>query len=177
MRQASAKTFAATVRVRRRMAGAPFGRLDISDEGITVRSWFPAWIGPHSAPKGTITELIFYGWPAIYIKFTDDQGKLGDVAVYPVRYRRFSESFVHADTESLTCDSSNAAARTTASAASARTLQVARQARVPVPHRAALPNPAVFRSKAPPHGGAPPGLRGLRCGATAPFSAAVGELL
>jgi len=93
VRQASAKTFAATVRVRRRMAGAPFGRLDISDERVTVRSWFPAWIGPHSAPKGTITEVTVYGWPAIYIKFTDDHGALLHAAVNAVRSRRVIREF------------------------------------------------------------------------------------
>jgi hypothetical protein len=70
------------------MLGAPFGRLDIADEGITVRSWCPAWIGPHSAPKSTITEVAVYGWPAVYIKFTDDHSTLLDLAVNPVRSRR-----------------------------------------------------------------------------------------
>ncbi len=93
MRQASANTFAATVRVRRRMAGAPFGRLDISDERVTVRSWLPAWIGPHSVPRATITEVTVYGWPAIYIKFTDDHGTLLDVVVNPVRSGRVIREF------------------------------------------------------------------------------------
>ncbi len=88
MRQTPAKSFAATVRVRRRIAGAPFGRLDISDEGVTIRSWFPAWIGSLSAPKATITEVTVYGWPAIYIKFIDNHGTLADMAVNPVGSRR-----------------------------------------------------------------------------------------
>jgi hypothetical protein len=75
------------------MAGAPFGRLDIGDEGITVRSWVPAWIGPRSAPKDSITEVILYGWPALYIKFTDEQAKLADVSVNPVRFRRVRREF------------------------------------------------------------------------------------
>jgi len=70
------------------MAGAPFGRLDISDDDVTVRSWFPDWIRPHSVPKATITQVTVYGWPAIFIKFTDDHGTLLDMAVTPVRSRR-----------------------------------------------------------------------------------------
>src|SRR5260370_4828361 len=101
------------------MAGGPFGRLDISDERVPVRSWFPAWIGPHSAPKGTITEMTVSGWPAIFIKFTDDHGTLLDAAVNPVRSRRVIREFRDADTRWSTCDSCTAttAARMSASAA------------------------------------------------------------
>jgi len=70
------------------MAGAPFGRIDISDDGVTIRSWLPAWIAPHSAPKASITEVTVYGWPAVYLKFIDNHGQLADMAVNPIGSRR-----------------------------------------------------------------------------------------
>jgi hypothetical protein len=76
--------------VGRKVAGWPFGRLDIDDEDLTVRSSPLPWIRPRSASKQSIGNISLYRrWSLDHLGFADSADALSKVRLaLPVRSKR-----------------------------------------------------------------------------------------
>jgi len=84
------KTFAVGAYVERKVAGWPFGRLDIDDDVITVRCAPIPWFSPHRVSRDAITEISIYKNLVLdHLKFEDSGGVFAKVSLdLPVRPRR-----------------------------------------------------------------------------------------
>ena len=76
------QTFTVGARLGRRIAGWPFGRLDVADDGLGLRFWPAARFSPRSAPKGTIvTVRIRRRYLRTFLDIEDSAGVFRDVGL------------------------------------------------------------------------------------------------
>ena len=55
-----ARTFVVDATVGRKMAGMPWGRLDVADDELVVRCWLIPAFRPRSVTRSTITAIFLY---------------------------------------------------------------------------------------------------------------------
>jgi hypothetical protein len=76
------KSFRVEVHAGWKVAGWPFGKLDIDDEQLTVRSSPLPWIRPRSASREAIGEICLRTmWPVYVLRFAESAGALAGVRV------------------------------------------------------------------------------------------------
>jgi hypothetical protein len=84
------REFIAEIRTRNRIIPWPFGRLEVSDAGITLRAWPAAWFQPREASRDSIYSVSATRmWNIIAIGFKTSDASLADVTVHvTTNYRR-----------------------------------------------------------------------------------------
>jgi len=76
------RTFLVEAHVGRVIAGWPFGRFDIGDDELTVRSWLIPLFRPRSVPRSTITEVAVCRRLFMHrVRITDSAGACADISL------------------------------------------------------------------------------------------------
>ncbi len=89
MGSASYRSFCVQVKVGFRIAGWPFGRLDIGDEELRVRTWLLPSVRRHSVRKEAVTKIYSYQRAGRHrLKFEDTGGAFAKVSVSLLTGRR-----------------------------------------------------------------------------------------
>ena len=76
------KVFLVEAHVRRRIASMPFGRFEVGDEDLVVRSWLLPLIKPLSVRKESVTEISIYRRLNLYrLRVKDSEAIFSEVSL------------------------------------------------------------------------------------------------